>query len=263
MCLLAALPLVGQILAPRLSIDADGATAMTLYRGRPLFVNGLMSHSQRAEATPPIVLITGGAVWTDALKLVVKGQDGQEVVWPLVPLGTADSGTLKIPPKGRVPMSWLLASSETANLNLGAYTLTLVLTIADSTGWNGTVRSAPVTVLVDNEPKEISSDEQRRLGLLRAREARETKSGQEKAILANLFVRWPKDVEVLTAMALGMELEGAPSIWPYLFVQAAIESFLSSESILHAPPGLMELRNRLSVREPAAAPQLSKPPAPR
>ena len=62
LCLFVALPIVGQSFAPQVALDADSAMEMTLYRGRPLFVNGLLTHSQRAEATPVIVLspIDGG-----------------------------------------------------------------------------------------------------------------------------------------------------------------------------------------------------------
>ena len=150
--LLAALPLGEQILAPRVSIDADGAMSMTLYRGRPLFVNGVLTHAQRAEATPAILLSPKDGGWMDALKIVVQGADGQEQSWPLMALGMAEAKSVSLVPKSRVPLSWLLASSATSSLATGTYPLRLTLSISESAGWNGSVESAVVTVQVEDEP---------------------------------------------------------------------------------------------------------------
>ncbi len=255
--LLAALPLAGQILAPRVSIDADGTTSMTLYRGRPLFVNGLLTYAQRAEATPAILLSPKDGAWMDALKIVVQGADGQEQGWPLTPLGMAEAKSVSLAPKSRVPLGWLLGSSATSSLATGIYTLRLTLSISESAGWNGNVDSAVVTVQVADEPAEISAEDRKGLGLLRAREAQVTGSVDEKAILAGLFKEWPQDVAVLTAMALSMERAGAPAVLPLMFVQAAVEIYLKSGSV-HAPVGLMELRNRLEAQESAASPEVVK-----
>ncbi len=255
--LLAALPLGGQILAPRVSIDADGAVSMTLYRGRPLFVNGLLAHAQRAEATPAILLSPKDGGWVDGLKVVVQGADGQEQRWPLTPLGVSEANSVSLTPKSRVPLSWLLASSATSTLATGIYTLRLTLSIRESAGWNGSIESAIVTVQVEDEPAEISAEDRKWLGLLRAREAQVTGSVEEKAILAGLFKEWPQDVAVLTAMALSMERAGAPAGLPLMFVQAAVEIYLKSGSV-HAPVGLMELRNRLEAQESAATPEVVK-----
>ena len=257
LCMFVALPIVGQSLEPRVALDADGAVAMTLYRGRPLFVNGLLTHSQRAEATPVIVLspIDGG--WMDALKITTVGADGQEQSWPLIALGTAESKMITLPPKGIVRLSWMLPSSATAKLATGTYTLLLTLSISESPGWNGTVGSGLVTVQVEDEPADIGVDDRRRLGLLRAREAQVTGAAEEKVILARLFKEWPQDVGVLTAMALSMDRDGAPAGLSLAFVQAAVEVFLKSGSV-HAPVGLMELRNRLEAQEAAATPDVVK-----
>lgn len=257
LCMFVALPIVGQSLAPRVALDADGAVAMTLYRGRPLFVNGLLTHSQRAEATPAIVLSPKDAGWMDALKITTYGTDGQEQSWPLMPLGAAESKTITLPPKGIVRLSWMLPSSATAELATGTYVLILALSISESPGWNGAVSSGLVTVQVEDEPADISADDRRRLGLLRAREAQVTGATEEKVILARLFKEWPQDVGVLTAMALSMDRDGAPAGLSLVFVQAAVEVFLKSGSV-HAPVGLMELRNRLEAQEAAATPDVVK-----
>ena len=168
------IPLAAQVPTPRLSMDADGAVAVKLRRGRPLFVNALLSHSLRTTTADPIVLSPAEGGWVDQVQLVVLDAAGQRASWPMVPLGKAETSTLVLPPRGRVPMSWLLPSSETAKLDAGNYTLRVMLSIGNSPGWNGSARSASVSVRVEDEPEELTESEKRQLGLLRAREARAT-----------------------------------------------------------------------------------------
>ena len=83
--LLTLMPLAGQVPAPRLSMDADGAAVMTLRQGRPLFVNALLSHNLRANSgAAPIILKPATGGWSDGIKLVVLDAAGQEASWPMM-----------------------------------------------------------------------------------------------------------------------------------------------------------------------------------
>jgi hypothetical protein len=254
--LLTLMPLAGQVPAPRLSMDADGAAVMTLRQGRPLFVNALLSHSLRANSgAAPIILKPATGGWSDGIKLVVLDAAGQEASWPMMPLGAAESSSIVLPPKGRVPMSWLLSSSETAKLNTGTYTLRVVLSVSGSTGWNGSARSAPVVVQVQSEAGDLMDSEARQLGLLRAREARVTGTPQDQwAILSDLLAKWPKETSVLTAVSLYFEAAGAPLI-AVTYAEAAFDSFFNSASARQEPPPDLEaLRTRLRAQVAAATP---------
>jgi hypothetical protein len=250
------MPLAAQVPTPRLSMDADGAVVVKLRRGRPLFVNALLSHSLRTGTADPIVLSPAEGRWVDQIQLVVLDAARHEASWPMVPLGKAETSALVLPPRGRVPMSWLLPSSETAKLDAGNYTLRVVLSIGNSPGWNGSVRSASVAVQVEDEPEELTESEKRQLGLLRAREARAMGPIQDQwGILSGLLAQWPKDVAVLTAVSHYFEAAGSPVV-AVAYAEAAFDAFLSSSLPRQAPPpelAVLRARLRAQVAEIDAA----------
>jgi hypothetical protein len=251
---LLAVPVAGQVATPRLSLDADGAIVAKLRRGRPLFVNALLTHSVRTGAANPLVLSPPGGGWVDGLKLVVLNGTGQEATWPMAPLGSPESTSLVLPQRARVPMGWLLPSSETSKLDIGKYTLRVILSISDSAGWNGSVRSGSVTVQVEDEPTELTDSEKRQLGLLRVREARVGGTALEQwGILSGLLTRWPQDVAVLTAVSHYFDAAGSPVI-ALAYSEAAFDAFLNMAVARQAPPpDLAALRARLRMQVAATS----------
>jgi hypothetical protein len=242
-------PLAGQVAAPRLSIDADGAIVTMLRRGQPLFLNGLLSHSLRTSTADPIVLSPAAGGWADQIQLLGVDAGQKETSWPFLGLGKAEANTLVLQPRGRVPMAWMLASGETAKLELGSYRLRIVLAITGSPGWNGTVRSSWVTVQVEDEPVDLSDFEKRQLRLLRAREARTsgTLQGQLQS-LNTLTSSEPQDVATLIALALQFERLDMPFI-AESYAEGAVDMFLKGALPNQAPPPeLAGLLNRLRAR---------------
>ncbi|MCU1238167.1 MAG: hypothetical protein JWP63_6134 [Candidatus Solibacter sp.] len=242
------MPLAGQV-PPRLSIDADGAVAATLRRGQPLFLRGLLSHSLRTPTADPIVLSPAVGAWADQIQLLVVDAAQKETSWPFMGLGKAEGSTLVLPPRGRVPMSWILASGETAKLELGSYRLRIVLAIAGSPGWNGTVRSSWVTIQVEDEPADLSEIDQRQLRLLRAREARAAGTIQGQLQSLNLLsAAAPQDVATLIALSRQFEMLEMPFI-AEAYAEGALDAFLKGALPNQAPPPeLPALLNRLRAK---------------
>ena len=247
--LLALLPLGAQGPSPRISADADGAAEMTLRRGRPLFVNALLSHSQRTGGTEAVVLSPAAGGWIGSIRLVVTNAGGLEQSWPIIPTGKPVSGTLALPPDGRVPMGWYLPSGETEKIFSGSYVLRVVLEIKNSPGWNGKVTSAAVSIQVRDEPAELTGSENRQLGLLRFREAKLTAElPEQSALLRTLLAKWPTDVPLLTAASHFYEDAGAP-LMALTYAENAFAAFLDSAAPKqYPPPGLEALRSRLRAQ---------------
>ena len=143
----------------------------------------------------------------------------------------------------------MLASGETAKLELGSYRLRIVLAIAGSPGWNGTLRSSWLTVQVEDEPVELSDLEKRQLRLLRAREARTSGTIQGQLQSLNILTSaGPQDVATLTALELQFERLDMPFI-AESYAEGAVDLFVKAALPNQAPPPeLAGLLGRLHAR---------------
>jgi hypothetical protein len=163
--LLAILPLLIAPAAPQvapappgivISMDVNGVTEPTVYRGWPIILTVVV----RAEEGASVKLATAGP-WSDSVTLAAAANGGNPA-WPMSRVGmTPAAATL-----GELDRSdavWTVAPEFTHGLAAGSYQITAVLnttTSAVTGGWRGVSTARPLSVRIIDEPKPLSANDQ-------------------------------------------------------------------------------------------------------
>jgi hypothetical protein len=139
--------LAAQQAAPELSLTANGAQEINLYRGWPLIVNATIMNSLRFKSgvATPLVIAPNGGPWTGAIQFTAVDASGQPHQWPLNLIGTPADPALTLAPTSYVRFTVQIAPSDVSSLAPGTYQLIATLQVSNSNAWNGIMQSRPVT----------------------------------------------------------------------------------------------------------------------
>jgi len=146
--------------APDISISANGGSD-NLYQGWPLnlHVTMLNTEGDTAGGTGALVIAPNNAAWTTAISFTIQNSGGATVQWPLSLVGTPSDQVLSLDPTDYVQASWQMSASDVSALPPDTYTITANIQVSQSSGWNGSVQSPPVTLTVGPEPT-LTPDQQ-------------------------------------------------------------------------------------------------------
>ncbi|MCL5744275.1 MAG: hypothetical protein M1541_10180 [Acidobacteria bacterium] len=243
------LPVAAQQPAPNLQISVNGGREVEVVKGWPLVVRGIIAHSDRRRATdstPPLRLAPPGTTWTEKIAIRVFSASGEEVQWDLklarVP---ADPG-LVLPARSYATVEWLLSEEATAKLAEGDYRLAAFLEIEGGSGWNGKVRSVPVSIGVIPEPEVPVPEQIWERARLRA-EAAVLDGNIEDGVarMDELLKVQPDNVEALQMQATLLERGGNLVAALLSAMQAKIEFFKQCPAPEEPPEALLMLVDRL------------------
>ena len=168
LCLLAILILAtaatGQTTAPPPSPDIELSTnggSSNLYQGWPLIlhVTILNTEGDTPAGTGSLVISPNNTLWTSAVSFAILTSAGTAVQWPLALVGTPSDPVLTLGPTDYVQATWQMSAADVSALPPGDYMITANIQVSQSSGWNGSLQSPPVTITVGPEPT-LTSDQQ-------------------------------------------------------------------------------------------------------
>src|SRR5262249_49778827 len=112
-----------------------------------------------AGGTGALGLAPHNAAWTTAITFTIQNSSGVAVQWPLTLVGTPSDAVLTLDPADYVQARWQMSAADVSALPPGTYTITANIEVSQSSGWNGSVQSPPVTITVGPEPT-LTPDQQ-------------------------------------------------------------------------------------------------------
>jgi len=146
--------------APDISLSANGGSD-NLYQGWPLIlhVTILNTEGDTAGGTGALVIAPNNAAWTTAITFTIQNSSGVAVQWPLALVGTPSDAVLTLDPADYVQASWQMSAADVSALPPDTYTITANIQVSQSSGWNGSAQSPPVSITVGPEPT-LTPDQQ-------------------------------------------------------------------------------------------------------
>jgi hypothetical protein len=226
---------------PALSLSLNDSTAAEIRPGWPVVVLVTVEHGGEGG---PLQLAPAGRPWPRAIRLEASGAGPAATDFKQV--GEPTTPALTLPPGARLSYAVVLDEAATARLAPGRYALSAVLEIARSPGWNGTARSAPVTLTVKPGG---ALDAQTRLGRAMALATAQALRGQDDAALQVLREQVKADPGSLPALRLAAELleRRGDLRTAYVLASRAVELATAAGSGRGAEPpvSLLQLQARL------------------
>jgi hypothetical protein len=239
--------LAAQQAAPELSLTANGAQEINLYRGWPLIVNATIMNSLRFKSgvATPLVIAPNGGPWTGAIQFTAVDASGQPHQWPLNLIGTPADPALTLAPTSYVRFTVQIAPSDVSSLAPGTYQLIATLQVSNSNAWNGIMQSRPVTIQVGPEPTLTAEQQTDKALLLATYQVNAGDLDGAFTTVQQLLQAQPNDPVVMSAWARVTELEGAPELALVRANSALAAYYQSTTDLSEAPSSLLSMYQRL------------------
>lgn len=247
--------------APEISLSVNGGQNVNLYAGWPLIVHAtIMNPSRLPQNGPPtqLVIAPTGAAWTTAIQFTATDASGQAHQWPLNLIGTPSNAVLTLAATSYVRFIVQMAPADVSALGPGTYQFTATLQVSNSTGWNGTVQSRPVTIQIAPEPALTAQQQSRKALLIAEYQANAGDFNDALSTVQQLMQSQPSNAFAMSAAANLLELMGYPNL---ALVQAgqAINAYSQANTSLYDPPAnLLAMNQRLFTQ--AITPNASQSP---
>jgi len=246
--LLASTPLLAQQPVPQIYLTANNSQFVYLFPGWPLIVHTTIMNSLRYSNSPnlpPLVISPTGEPWTSAVQFTAVSSSGQAVTWPLQLVGVPASPALTLQSTDNVTFAVEISPADVSSLPPDTYQLTATLQVSNSPGWNGTVRTRPVTITVGPEPQLDPVLQSNKAGLIAEYQVNAGDINGAFATAQQLLQAQPGDVKGMTAAAALLE---SASYSQLAFFQAsdALDTFYTANSDApEAPFELLTMYRRL------------------
>lgn len=244
--ILVAFSLAAQQPAPTLQISAHAGREIALPRGWPLLVRGILLPDPSTAA--PLRLAPAAVAWSDAIRFEISSAAGGRESWDLKLPGVPDARELTLGSGAYAVVQWFMSAEATANLREDTYELSAILEISGGAGWNGSIRSAPVSIRVIPEPSPLTPAQEVEYARLRMETAvLEGRLEEAEAHIDALLKAQPDGVYGLQAKARLLERQGVIPV-ALIFALRARAAFREQNPNAPEPPaGLYDLVHRLEA----------------
>ena len=195
-------------LALRINGRFGGAEPLQLWQGEPVIAEVVLRNRGPASAAP-LVLAPPSGSWAARVTIAAAGGSGAPAPWPLVTVGNPSRTALALQPSAVTTLVLRLDPAASGKLALGSVKLVAQLDLADGTGWQGVVESAPIAVEVVTPPAAPTGEALGQRQLLRVRAALLAGDGAgAETAASDLLQAEPRRPEAFVALALVSEAKG-------------------------------------------------------